>query len=590
MIEIINVTRKVLQVLTSKQRTFVVLLIFLMLLGGIMESISVSLILPLITAITDADNWDTTAYARIVCDIFKIDNQTVYIEVLIALLIGIFIFKNIYLLLEYYIQFSFTAKSRYQLQQSLMEAFINKDYDYYLNASTGEIIRIIGADCSHAFNILNNLLTFYTEGIVSVILGITIFAMSPVIAIELFFVLLLELFFVSYFIKPVMRRIGNRQRDENALSNKWMLQSINGIKSIKVAHKESFFCDKFSRHSLVIVDTDRKNQTLSNVPKLLIESLTVTAVLLIMLISLENGADLNKLVPQLSAFVVAAVRLLPSTNRISVAMNTIPYFEGGLDNVLQTLKEEGIRNINQGVALNETLDDVKKNFCFNDKITIDHLIFSYPGSRVNVLNEVTFEITRGQSVGIIGNSGEGKTTVVDLMLGLLNPVSGRIMVDGIDINTNLEGWLSKLAYIPQQIFLMDDTIRDNVVFGEKPDDDEVWRALEEAQMSEYVRSLPEGIDTRVGEQGIRLSGGQRQRIGIARALYSNPDILFFDEATSALDSITEQAIMESINHLKGIKTMIIIAHRLSTISKCDIVYKVDNGHVYRVDECEVSAT
>lgn len=581
----LRITKKLFQILNTRQKQFVIVLVFMMLLGGIMESLSVSLILPLITAVMDTKTWNGKWYAQLLCSIFNISDQRQYVSVLLILLIIVFVLKNVYLIVEYRIQYNFIGKCRYDMQAGLIHSYIRKPYTFYLSANFGEIIRIINSDVTEAFNLLTGVLLFYTEIIVSIVLGITIIVMSPMMAFGIIIILLVELLVIAVIIKPVMQRTGEGQRNESALSNKWLLQSLNGIKSIKVANKEDYFEDNFKEHARKSVRLAAKYQTLYNLPRLLIEAFTVAGVLFIMLILVLNGMDLASLVPQLSAFVIAAIRLLPSVNRISTSINQVPFYEGGLDNIIRVIKDEDVlESSSSEIEFAGWKNQTFRNFTFNENIAFKDVSFSYPQNDKRILDYTRFKIHAGESVGIIGSSGSGKTTTVDIMLGLLSPSSGSVSVDGDDINDNLPAWLSHLAYIPQSIFLMDDTIRANVAFGidrSKMSDEKVWESLREAQLEDFVRGLPEGIDTTIGEQGVRLSGGQRQRIGIARALYNDPEILFFDEATSALDNETEKAIMESIENLKGRKTLVIIAHRLTTIENCDVVYKVENGKIIK---------
>lgn len=578
----VRVTKKIFKVLNKKQRALAVIIVFMMLIGGIMESLSVSLILPLISAVTDESGWERKWYAKLLCNCFAIDEHRVYIEVLLLLLVAVFMLKNVFLLFEYYVQFAFISKSRYKLQHELMHSYVYKPYKFFISASSGEIIRIITSDTSQAFQLLSSVFTFYTELIVGVIISITIFAMNPQIAIGLVVLLLLELLLIARVIKPIMKRLGLVQRKESAITNKWILQAINGIKSIKVSHTEGFFENNYSYHAQVYVDADRKYLTISTIPRLIIEAFTVAGVLFMMYFMVILGADLNSIIPQLSAFVVAAIRLLPCINRISGAVNQVPFFEGGLDNVLKVMNGDNSYDLN---IRNERIPDVRiTDYKLNKEILFDDISFRYMENGSLVFDNASFSVRKGESVGIIGPSGAGKTTALDILMGLLSPCSGRILVDGKDIKDNMEMWLSNLSYIPQSIFLMDDTIRANVAFGynkSEINDDDVWRALDEAQMKDYVISLQDGLDTMVGERGMRLSGGQQQRIGIARALFKNPEVLVFDEATSALDNDTEAAIMESIEKLRGQKTMIIVAHRLSTIKDCDVVYKVENGKIHK---------
>lgn len=549
-----------------------------------MESLSISLILPLITAVMDTRTWSDKWYAQLICSIFHISGQRQYVVVLLMLLILVFILKNVYLIVEYRIQFEFIGKCRYEMQAGLIHSYIRKPYIFYLSANFGEIIRIINSDVTEAFNLLTGVLLFYTEIIVSSILGITIIVMSPMMAFGIIIILFIELVVIAGVIKPIMRRTGEGQRDESALSNKWLLQALNGIKSIKVANREGYFEGNFKGHAKKAVRLASKYQTLYNLPRLLIEAFTVAGVLFIMLIFVIGGADLASLIPQLSAFVVAAIRLLPSVNRISTSINQVPFYEGGLDNIINVIQNSDVLRKKEDKEDEAAIPDEKRLIMFNEEIEFRDISFCYPQSEKKILDHTGFIIHVGESVGVVGSSGSGKTTTVDIMLGLLSPLSGEILVDGAPITGNLSSWLSHLAYIPQSIFLMDDTIRTNVAFGideAKISDEKVWEALREAQLEEFVWELPDGIDTTVGEQGVRLSGGQRQRIGIARALYTDPEVLVFDEATSALDNETESAIMESIENLKGRKTLVIIAHRLTTIENCDVVYRVENGKIVK---------
>lgn len=584
---VFRITKKLLIILNKKQKGIIVLIVAMMLLGGILESVSISLVLPLITAVMDTEGWNAKWYAKIICNLFSITSQRAYIECVLLMLIIVFILKNLYLLYEYYFQNAFIADSRFNMQSKLMTSYTHKPYSYYLTASSGEILRIITQDTNQIFLLLNNMLLIYTELIVSVILGITVFVMSPFIAVWMMLILLVELLVITLVIKPVMKRMGERGRAENAAANKWIIQTINGIKSVKVSKKERFFESAYKKHARKQVEIDRINGTLDALPRLMIEAFTVAGVLFVILILVLSGIELADILPQLSAFVVAAIRLLPSSNRISSSMNMSAFLEGALDNIIRVVT--GNEEIKAAQIKNkpDSEDGAYESIPFKQKVELDNVTFSYGENLPNVLDHAVMDIRKGKSIGIVGTSGAGKSTCVDLILGLLAPQDGRVLVDGKDIQTNMEAWLDHLAYIPQQIFLIDDSIRANVAFGVPEDsikDEDVWEALKEAQLDEFVKGLSGGLDTQIGEQGVRLSGGQRQRLGIARSLFTNAEILFFDEATSALDNETEAAIMESIDGLRGKRTTVIIAHRLTTIMNCDIVYRVENGKISEADK------
>lgn len=584
----IRITKKVLSLLNNNQKKKLFVIMLMMLVGAVLDSLGVSLILPLVNSIMENEGWNTTWYARFICSLFGIQTQTAYIKVLLVLLIFIFIIKDVYLLLEYYVQYSYTARNRHRMQKQLMRQYMHKPYAFYLGSSSGEIMRIIDNDTTMTSSLLISLLQFYMELTVGIVLAITIFIINPLIASVLLITLLLELFLIANIMKPMIKRLSIRFLHGKSFVNKWILQALQGIKSIKVSHTEGFFEEKYNKYALEVAEAERKNQTYNKIPQLFIEAVTIAVMLGVVLILLINGTELTGVLPALSAMVIAAMRLLPSINKITTGLNTVIYNESALDHVIKNL-HTGDDFANTGTeAYNKP--DQKQIISFENKIRLKNITFSYPDSDIKVLENANMEILSGQSVGIVGTSGAGKTTAVDIILGLLKPQEGHVLVDGVDIEQNMESWLSRLAYIPQQIFLMDDTIKANVAFGlneTEIDESKVWNALREAQLDQFVKTLANGIETTIGEAGIRLSGGQRQRIGIARALYHEPDILFFDEATSALDGETEAAIMESINHLKGKKTLVIIAHRLTTIEHCDVVYKVEGGQiVQRSDETE----
>ena len=357
-----------------------------------------------------------------------------------------------------------------------------------------------------------------------------------------------------------------------------MIHSIEGIKDIKILHKESSFVQIYEENGIKNTIAQRKNATLSQAPRLLIEGISMCGMLLMLAVMLASGREISGMLAQISAFAMAAVRLMPSANRMNTYLNAISFLEPSLRTVCEDV--DTTEMIKRRKKTEEVKEDCLKEI--KDKIEIKDLLYRYPNAEEPIFDHVGMTIPVGKSVAIIGPSGAGKTTIVDVLLGLLDPQEGEIVADGVDVKQNYASWLSKIGYIPQTIFMIDDTIKNNIAFGvpeREIEEERVWEVLEEAQLADHIRSLPNGINAGIGEKGVRMSGGQRQRLGIARALYHNPEILVFDEATSALDNDTEAAIMESINHFRGKKTMVIIAHRLGTIKDCDLVYKVNNGRI-----------
>lgn len=586
-----GIIKKYGKILNKQQKMCVIIIGIMMVVGAFLETLGVGLILPLVSAITTPDIIETNKYAKMVCEILDLHAARTFIIVVIAALIFVYLFKNLYLFFEYYVQYRFICNNRFAVQRRLMDVYLNRPYEYFLNAESGEIVRVITDDTRSTFMLLSTVLSFFTEGVVSFALIITIIAADPFMAFLLATVLGGMMFLIGKLIKPVLRRAGVKYQQNSAKTNKWLLQAISGIKEVKVAEKEEYFLEQFSKYGKRAIDSEKKNSVLGTVPRLAIEAFGISAMLAVIAILMWKGREVDTMLPQLSAFAMAAVRLMPSVNRMSTALNSMSYQEPALDKMLEHLsvaqrwEQESETATNDMVSAEAVLDDRSAgDMALEDRVELSDITYSYPNAEHPVLEHANMVIPVGKSVGIVGASGSGKTTAIDVLLGLLPPQEGQVLVDGIDIREDYDGWLAHLGYIPQMIFMLDDTIRANVAFGipaKEVDDLQVWKALEEAQMKEFVQSLPDGLDTTIGERGVRLSGGQRQRIGIARALYTDPELLIFDEATSALDNETEAAIMESINALHGRKTLVIIAHRLTTIEECDMVYRVENGKIVK---------
>lgn len=579
----LSIIKKFNQLFDSKQKRMVFILLIMMLVGAGLEIVGVSLMLPLMTVIMEPEMFETNGVIRWLCEVFSITSHSSFVIACIVTLILVFIIKNLYLMLEYYVQNRFIFRSQFSTQQRMLRTFLDRPYEYFLNARTGEILRVIQYDVTDAYSLLMTLMSFVTETIVSVALIVTIFIVDPMMTGFVALMMLLNILVIAKVIKPILHKMGINVQVHAANSNKWLLQSLHGVKEVKVANKERFFEEQYGKHGWKMIRIHEKSSVLNHFPRLLIEMVSVCSMLTLIAIMIRMGRDMESLMPVIAAFAMAALKLMPSANRIVSAINAVAYKEPALDQLIKQMRwmeEEaaGELTIKKPVTAREN----RKPLTLRQEIRLKNIRYHYPRSEEQVLDQAEMRIPVGKSVGIVGVSGAGKTTTVDIMLGLLTPQEGQVLVDGVDAMECYEEWVSHIGYIPQSIFLMDDTIRANVAFGVEPEmqsDEQVWHALEEAQLAEFIRSLPAGLDTRIGERGVRLSGGQRQRVGIARALYHDPELLVFDEATSSLDNETEAAIMESINRLHGKKTLVIIAHRLQTIEGCDMVYRVEGGKI-----------
>ncbi len=577
----LRVVKKLNRVLNAHQKRMIVILTILMLFGGIFEMLGVAMVVPLASAILSEDLMEN-AYVQIVAGLLGVSDRKQFTLLMIWLLIAMFIFKNLFLMFQNYFQLRFVCNNRYVMQNKVMDLLLHRNYEFYLNHSTSEINTLLNNDIPSTFSLLTNMLGLLTELIVAAFLIAAMLIASPILAISVGAVMAFVVLIIQKAVKPALQRASEVTVDGLTKAQRWLLQAVGGIKEIKVAGKEDFFRHQYSDNRLRALNAEKTRDIISAFPRMLIETIGICGMLGIVAAMLMMDRDITKLWVQLAAFAVAAIRLLPSANRISTYVNMISYYEPMLDGVLESTDilaaaEEMHR---QGVI--ETEVPTGKIHQLEHLVELKKICYRYPNTDTDVLHEAEMIIRKGQSIGIKGRSGAGKTTAVDILMGLLRPQSGEILVDGINIREDIGGWHQLLSYVPQTIYLMEDTVRANVAFGvpeDQIDDEEVWRALREAQLEEFVRDQLGGLDSNIGEHGIRISGGQRQRLGIARALYSNPEILIFDEATAALDQETEAAIIDSINALHGKKTMIIIAHRLTTIEDCDVIYQVENGEI-----------
>ena len=457
-----------------------------------------------------------------------------------------------------------------------MKYYISKDYTFFLNHNSAELMRDINNDPEMFYAAVLNMLQLAAELCTSTILIIFLVVTDPIITLGVALAMMLMVLLFMKKLKRTLARFGDERRKYNANIIQCMQQAFGGIKEIKIANRESYFEEEFRKQNGLYTYVIKQNAFLSSIPKPVMEALCIAGLMITIAVRINmTESDPTHFVGVLAVFAAAAFYLLPSANKMSEYLASI--IHNGV--VIHKIGEEYTKIRDLEIDLSEERD--YPAMALEREIRVNDMTFTYPEMEEPVLSHVNVTIPKNSSVAFIGPSGAGKTTMVDLILGVLKPQEGQITLDGVDISTSYRGWHDKIGYIPQTIYMLDDTIRNNIAFGKKEgiNDEDVWAALRQAQLDEFVESLEEGLDTVIGEAGVRLSGGQRQRIGIARALYRKPEVLVLDEATSALDTETEAAVMQAIDSLQGKMTMLIIAHRLSTIKNCNIVYKVENGSV-----------
>lgn len=556
------------------------LLVIMMIIGAVLETASIGLVYPLIEAVVDENAINGDGMVSKLYHFLHMQNYTQFIILVLLGLIVIFVCKNLFLFMQQKMMYRFVYSNQFSTQEKLLRNFMKRGYEFYLNAETATIQRSIAADVTNMFALILSLLQITSEIIVFISLGIGIFLIDAKMTIIIASILIVTLLVIKMIIKPIMSKTGKENQDYASQIYQWLAQTVGGIKEIKIIGKEKYFIDEYLRRGYGYVKAMERFGMYSNAPKLLIETVCIAGMVLYMLYLVLSGQELAAMLPSLSAFAVAAVRLMPSASRINNQLTQMAYYEPFFMNVSDNLIEEiSENNVDMSYAR-----ETEEKLPVEKEITLEHITYAYPNTDKLIFDNADMAIPVGSAIGIVGGTGAGKTTIVDILLGLLQIQSGTVKADGVNVMEHYRAWLKNVGYIPQMIFLLDDDIRKNVAFGvpeEEINDEKLWYALKEAQLDEFVKTLPDGVHTAVGERGIRLSGGQRQRISIARALYNDPEVLILDEATSALDNDTEAAIMESINRLHGKKTLIIIAHRLQTIEKCDMVYRVENGKIAR---------
>ena len=578
----IKVLKKLNILLDRKQKNFCVILVFMMLIGAVLETASVAIIIPAVTILMDADAVNNNALVSGIYNFLGFTSNRAFIIAVMCSLIFAFILKNVYLFIQQKVLFRFVYTNQFRTSERMMKNYMRKDYEYYLNADTAVIQRNITSDVNNMYALILSLMQLLSESIVFVSIAAVLFIADPVMTLMISAILLITLLVIKSVLKPLMHKAGKDNQDYYSELFKWISETVTGIKEIKTGGREQYFVDEYIKCGNGYVNAVQKYTLYTNIPRLLIETVCVVVMVSYMLILMLTGKDTSQMMAIIGAFGGALLRLMPCANRINNQLNNIAYFEPFLMGVSDNLQDE---ISSEHTDMNEFDPDAKK-LPVKEKIELKDICYHYPNSDVLIYDHAELTIPVGKSVGIVGSSGAGKSTVVDVLLGMLKIQQGSITADGVDVmeGRNYRGWLKNIGYIPQSIFMLDASIRKNVAFGipeDKMNEERIWQVLKDAQLDEFVRSLPEGLDTGIGERGVRLSGGQRQRIGIARALYEDPEVLILDEATSALDNDTESAIMDSINRFQGEKTLVIIAHRLQTIEKCDMVFRVEDGRIRR---------
>lgn len=576
-----NLVKSVFKVFNGKQKQKLFVMAILILINSAVSLLGVSVLMPFIQAVTSPEELLANQWVAMFYDFMGMDNPNQLITALAIAIIIVYIAKNGFIIFMNNMQYRFSYYGKREMQDKLMKYYISKDYTFFLNHNSSELMRDINNDPEMFYAAVLNMLQLASEVCVSTILIIFLLITDPVITLGVALAMILMMLLFMKRLKRTLSRFGDERRKYNASIIQCMQQAFGGIKEIKIANREAYFEEGFRKQNGLYTEVIKQNSFLSSIPKPVMEALCISGLMVTIAVRINMAnADPTHFIGVLAVFAAAAFGLLPSANKMSEYLASI--IHNGV--VIHKIGEEYVKIRDLEIDIDQKKD--YKNVNLEKEIRVENMAFTYPDVEEPVLSHVNVTIPKNTSVAFIGPSGAGKTTMVDLILGVLKPQEGKITVDGMDISESYRGWHDKIGYIPQTIYMLDDTIRNNIAFGKKDgiEDEQIWEALRQAQLDDFVESLDDGLDTMIGEAGVRLSGGQRQRIGIARALYRKPEVLVLDEATSALDSETEAAVMEAIDSLQGKMTMLIIAHRLSTIKNCNIVYKVENGGIAKQDQ------
>ena len=573
---------QLLSLFSRDEKKYMVFLLLLMSIGAILDAFSVGMILPVIAIISSPELLLRSSLSKALTEFLISTDQTMLILSSFIALAGLYILKNIFLTIIMHLQCQFIYRKQEQTAAALFDAYLRSPYIFHLARNSTELVLNVN---SRVPDILSSLLPVFgiiIESLVVFLIFLILFYVDWISALGASIILGLSVYGFQRFTKQKIIHYSEIMQKHSCLMAKMVHESFGAVKIVKLMGRENFFVNQYKVATQGFMTAYSYRQLIGQLPRYFIESCTIVGMMLIVFLYIGQGKSANEILPVLALFGTAAFRLMPSLSKIVSSIAAIRFVVPELNII-----HHDLLILNSGHHLFERDYDavLSEPLRFLNQIEITNLSYHYPNSKDFVLKQINMRIARGTSVAFVGESGAGKSTLVDLIMGLLEPTSGEIVVDGVDIKVNRRSWLDKIGYVPQDIYLCDDSIRNNIAFGISNDcicDERIWEVLRIAKVDSFVISLPEQLDTMVGERGVRLSGGQKQRIGIARALYHDPEILIMDEATSSLDNDTEIAIADSMETLTGEKTLIVIAHRTATRDRCQVIFSIEQGQIMNV--------
>ncbi len=539
----------------------------------VLETLGIGAILPVLSSLTQSPESSENFFLDVIRNSFNIQSDRSLILLMLFGLFCIYLLKSLFLLFLTFYQSKYIFGIQEKLSYQFFKGYLSESYEFHLSRNSSDLIRNSLSEVTQFTGAISNTLSIFSE--LLVLLGITLLLLfiEPSATIIVIATMILLGSIYLFFTKGKSERWGNERMFHDGKRIQHLQQGLSGIKEVKISGREQNFLEIYSTHNSGSANNNRKQAIIVGLPRIFIEFAAISGIVLFIFVYAFDQKEIQQVVPLLGLFGLAAFRIMPSINRIVSSMQSVRFTLP----ILHSLHEELVKIRERPLPSHNELDQIN----LSSEIELKNISFSYKDSGT-ILQNIDMIIPAGSCVGIIGESGAGKSTLLDLLLGLNQPTSGEILIDGKKLSDNLRSWQRGIGYVPQEVFLTDDTLKRNIAFGleeEDIDDEKIASAIKLAKLNSFVDALPNKENTTVGERGVRISGGQKQRIGIARALYENPSILVLDEATSSLDSSTEIEVMSSIKELIGTKTIIIVAHRISTMADSDFLYRIEKGKI-----------
>tara|TARA_B110000116_G_scaffold254078_1_gene251311 strand:- start:4484 stop:6223 length:1740 start_codon:yes stop_codon:yes gene_type:complete len=572
----IHLIKKINFLLNKSQKKYLIKLSVLLIFGMILEIFGLGIIVPLLSSILDPEFIDGIRDLSIINQFFEdiTHNQIIYLFLLT--IIVIYVTKTFLLILITFKQNSFTTNLAAELTLGLYSLYISQPYSFHLNRNSATLIKNIQTEINLFRSFCMSFITSIVESALLISIIGTLIYIEPIGAISVAIFFSTFSFIIFKITKNKLKLWGDIREGLDEKINLNIFEGIGGIKDLMILGRTDFYKKKLSLNSFFMARIKRNHLTISQIPRYSLELISVLGLIIFIFSMLYFEKEINEVIVILGVFVAATFRIIPSFNKVIASLQNMKYFTSSVELIFNEFKK---------LKISQELSKINKYISFTSKIEIKNLKFSYSNESEEVLKNINLTISKGEFIGIIGQSGSGKSTLVDLIMGLLTPSKGSINFDDININSNKSSWQKIIGYVPQSIFLVDDSILNNIAFGIPNNEinlSKINQAIKDSQLENYIDGLEKGLDTKAGERGVQISGGQLQRIGIARALYDNPEILILDESTASLDSKTESGVMNSIRKLKGSKTILMISHRITSLKDCDHIYEIKNGEIGKI--------